>query len=73
MYESKPLLATRAKYRKLSFMLSNAILSGHGWFMSLPGAMGVKQKFIAVWRLKKGGFKLRAASAGTESLEVFST
>lgn len=41
MYEHRPLLATGAKYRKLSFMLSDAILSGHGGFMSLSGAEGV--------------------------------
>ena len=58
MYESGPLLGTRAKYRKLSFMLSDAILSGHGWFMSLSGAKGVL-------------FKPRGASVGTEGLVLF--
>lgn len=37
MYDRRPQLATRAKYRKLSFMLCDAILSGQGWFMSLSG------------------------------------
>ena len=57
MYECRPLLGTGAKYRKLSFMLSDAILSGHGWFMSLSGAIGVYQKFKTVWHLQKGWFK----------------
>lgn len=61
MYESRPLLATRAKYRKLSFMLSDAILSGQGWFMSLSGTMGV-----TVCHLEKGIFKLRAANVWSE-------
>lgn len=40
MYDTRPRLATRAKYRKLSFMSCDAILSGQGWFMSLSGTMG---------------------------------
>lgn len=39
MYDRRPQLAARAKYRKLSFMLCDAILSGQGWFMSLSGTM----------------------------------
>lgn len=48
MYESRPLLATGVKYRKLSFMLSEAILSGHSRFMSLSGAMGVYQVYYCM-------------------------
>lgn len=46
-------MVTGAKYRKLSFMLSDAILSGHGRFMSLSGAMGVLHEYIAAWWLQK--------------------
>ena len=53
MYESGLLLATRAKYRKLSFMLADAILSGQGWFMSLSGAVRVEQNCVAVCHSEK--------------------
>lgn len=73
MYESRPLLATGAKYRKLSFMLSDAILSGHGRFMSLSGAMGIYQKCITACCLQKDWFKLRPTSVAFEGLELFCT
>lgn len=69
MYEGRTLLATRAKYRKLSFMLLDAILSGQGWFMTLSGTIEVKQKCVTVCHLEK----LRAANVGIEGLGLFCT
>ncbi|TNN50448.1 hypothetical protein EYF80_039374 [Liparis tanakae] len=43
MYESGPLLGTRAKYRKLSFMSSDAILSARAAMLEQEQGNGTVQ------------------------------
>lgn len=69
MYESRPLLAARAKYRKLSFMSFDAILSGHGWFMSLSGAIEFNRNAF-MCGIGRRWFKL-GASVGKWGIQCF--